>query len=185
MNTRVLYMSGRRRALVTTVVLLFVLSLAACGSDEKTSGSGTATEAATEAATGAASASSEGQVIKLVIEGNDLMQFNLSELRVPAGSTVELTLKHVGKQTREIMGHNLVILNQGVDPMEFGMAAAQDKENDYLPPSLKDQVLVHTKLIGGGEEDTITFQAPAAGTYDFLCSFPGHFAMMKGKFIVE
>ncbi|HBX64839.1 MAG TPA: azurin, partial [Balneolaceae bacterium] len=26
---------------------------------------------------------------------------------------------------------------------------------------------------------------PEAGTYDFICSFPGHYALMKGKFIVE
>ena len=41
------------------------------------------------------------------------------------------------------------------------------------------------KLIGGGEETTVTFDAPAKGTYDFICSFPGHYALMKGKFIVE
>ncbi|MCA9748564.1 MAG: azurin, partial [Romboutsia sp.] len=23
------------------------------------------------------------------------------------------------------------------------------------------------------------------GTYDFMCSFPGHYSVMKGKFIVE
>ncbi|MEM6771051.1 MAG: plastocyanin/azurin family copper-binding protein, partial [Bacteroidota bacterium] len=27
--------------------------------------------------------------------------------------------------------------------------------------------------------------APAAGEYDFICTFPGHYGVMKGKFIVE
>ncbi|MCB0632702.1 MAG: azurin, partial [Lewinella sp.] len=26
---------------------------------------------------------------------------------------------------------------------------------------------------------------PAPGTYDYICSFPGHYALMQGKFIVE
>ena len=29
------------------------------------------------------------------------------------------------------------------------------------------------------------FLPPKKGVYDFICSFPGHYAMMKGKFIVE
>ena len=40
-------------------------------------------------------------------------------------------------------------------------------------------------MIGGGETDVIEFPAPEKGTYEFLCSFPGHYGMMKGKFIVE
>ena len=40
-------------------------------------------------------------------------------------------------------------------------------------------------MIGGGQSDTIEFDAPEPGTYDFICSFPGHYSVMKGKFIVE
>jgi azurin len=39
--------------------------------------------------------------------------------------------------------------------------------------------------LGGGETDVIEFQAPPAGEYEFLCSFPGHYAMMRGKFVVK
>jgi azurin len=56
---------------------------------------------------------------------------------------------------------------------------------EYLP---KDQsaILAHTKIVGGGESDTVTFTAPdKPGTYPFFCSFPGHFSMMKGKLIVK
>ncbi len=65
------------------------------------------------------------------------------------------------------------------------MAAASAEETDYIPSEYKDQILEHTKMLGGGESDTIEFEAPAAGTYDFLCTFPGHYALMQGKFIVE
>ena len=40
-------------------------------------------------------------------------------------------------------------------------------------------------MLGGGEETTIEFEAPAKGEYTFICSFPGHYALMNGKFIVE
>jgi azurin len=40
-------------------------------------------------------------------------------------------------------------------------------------------------MIGGGESTVIEFVAPEAGTYTYICSFPGHYAMMKGKLIVE
>ncbi len=125
------------------------------------------------------------EVIEVTIEGNDQMRFNKDEIRVKAGQTVRLTLKHVGEMSKEQMGHNWVLLTQGTDIMEFGQKAAGDKENDYIPQEASNQVIVHTELLGGGEEDTIEFTAPEKGTYDFICSFPGHVALMKGKFIVE
>ena len=123
--------------------------------------------------------------VKVVVEANDMMQFNLKEIKVPAGSTVALTLKHVGKIAKAAMGHNLVILTAGADVNGFATAAMSAKDEDYLPKAQAASVLAATKLLGGGESDTIVFKAPAAGSYDFLCSFPGHYAIMKGKFIVE
>ncbi len=122
---------------------------------------------------------------KIDIEGTDMMKFNLSEIKVPAGKPVAITLKHAGKQPKNIMGHNLVILKAGVDMAAFATAAMGAQSEGYVPKSQADNVIAATKVIGGGESDTIVFDAPAAGEYDFLCSFPGHYAMMKGKFIVE
>jgi azurin len=129
--------------------------------------------------------SSESDVVELTIEGNDQMKFNLDEMKVKAGSTVKLTLKHVGEMTKQQMGHNWVLLKQGTDIMEFGQKAAGAADNDYIPQAEANKVIANTKILGGGEETTITFEAPAKGTYDFICSFPGHVALMKGKFIVE
>ena len=50
------------------------------------------------------------------------------------------------------------------------------------------KVIAHTKLIGGGEKTDVTFKTDvfeAKGDYDFFCSFPGHYAVMRGKVIVE
>ncbi|MDO5654802.1 MAG: azurin [Flavobacteriaceae bacterium] len=125
-----------------------------------------------------------GETVKLEITGDDAMKYNLSELKVPAGSTVELTLVHIGKMSKDVMGHNWTLLTKGTNVEEFGLAAVGAKDTDYIPAGTTE-VIIHTKMIGGGETDTITFQAPEAGTYDFICTFPGHFGAMRGKFIVE
>lgn len=122
--------------------------------------------------------------VEITIEGNDRMQFNMDEIKVEAGQTVVLTLKHVGKLPKAAMGHNWVLLTQGTDIQKFGAAAAKAADNDYIPEDSAN-VIVATELVGGGQETTIEFTAPEAGTYDFICSFPGHYAMMKGKFIIE
>ena len=62
--------------------------------------------------------------------------------------------------------------------------ALEAKDNDYIPKDGAD-IIVHTKLIGGGESDSIEFVAPAKGSYSFLCSFPGHAMSMNGTLIVE
>lgn len=121
----------------------------------------------------------------VVIEGNDQMKYNTDEIRVKAGQTVKLTLKHVGKMKKEVMGHNWVLLTQGADVAAIGQAGAVAADNDYIPADMTDMIITYTKMIGGGESVTIEFEAPAQGTYDFLCTFPGHYALMKGKFIVE
>ena len=45
-----------------------------------------------------------------VIEGNDLLQFNMNEIRVSSTcNEVTITLIHVGKLPATIMGHNWVL----------------------------------------------------------------------------
>ncbi|XMO87574.1 azurin [Algibacter sp. AS12] len=120
----------------------------------------------------------------VTLTGNDAMQFNKKEIRVKAGEKVKITLKHIGKMDKNVMGHNFVLLKKGVDVMAFGNKAATAKATNYIPENGKD-VIAHTNLVGAGETTVVEFDAPEVGTYDFLCSFPGHYALMKGKLIVE
>lgn len=120
--------------------------------------------------------------IEIVIESNDQMKFDLNEIKVKKGDTIKLTLKHVGQLPKAAMGHNWVLLNADTDMASFAQAAIQARDNDYIPA---DGFIIHTDLLGGGEETTIEFEAPEIGEYTFICSFPGHFALMNGKFIVE
>ena len=120
---------------------------------------------------------------KIVITGNDTMQFSTREFSVPAGKKVELEFKNVGKLPKIAMGHNLVILKEGVSALSFGAKVLQAGGNatNALPESVMEEVLAHTKLLGPGESETITFTAPEkAGAYQFVCTFPGHYAMMRG-----
>jgi azurin len=52
---------------------------------------------------------------------------------------------------------------------------------------MEDQVIIDTGLVGDGETQSITFNAPdEQGAYDYICTFPGHFtAGMKGTLTVE
>ena len=126
---------------------------------------------------------SEG-VANVTVTSNDGMRFDVRKIKVTTGQKVRLTLNHSGKLDKKIMGHNVVILKSGVKASSFAVKAASSKNNDYIPEGTTD-VIAHTKMIGGGESTMIEFIAPEKGTYDYICSFPGHFAMMKGKLIVE
>lgn len=120
----------------------------------------------------------------IILNGGDDMKFDLSEIRVREGAMVRLTLYHTGKAPKTAMGHNFILLKAGVSLDAFITKALEAKDNDYIPEDGSD-IIVHTRLLGGGESDTIEFTAPAKGSYQFLCSFPGHAAMMNGQFIVE
>ena len=122
---------------------------------------------------------------QLEISGNDQMQYDKQMLSVPAGcQQVTLTLHHAGKLPREAMGHNWVLVN-GADfnaVANAGMTAGL--ASDYVAPDDK-RVLAHTKVLGGGQTTRITFPTSSlkpGGDYRYLCTFPGHNALMHGTF---
>ncbi|MBA6152770.1 azurin [Gelidibacter maritimus] len=165
------------------LILVFLVALAfSCGDKKKETPAATTT---TDTKVEKKAPAEDPNVAVLTIEGNDQMQFNKKELKVKAGQKVKLTLKHVGKMDIQVMGHNWALLTQDADVATVGNAAALAKDNDYIPADMTDKFIVHTKMIGGGETTTIEFDAPAPGTYTYMCTFPGHYALMQGKLIVE
>jgi azurin len=122
---------------------------------------------------------------QLEITGSDQMQYDKQELSAPATcQQITVTLHHSGKLPKTAMGHNWVLV-KGPDlaaVANAGMGAGA--ANDYLAPGDK-QVLAHTKLVGGGESASVTFPTSIlqkGGDYKFLCTFPGHNALMHGTF---
>jgi azurin len=125
---------------------------------------------------------------KLELTGNDQMQFNTKTLEVTAGEKVSLTFKHIGVLQKVAMGHNVVILKAGTPIPAFATKAMQAAATDYIPADeeSKKMIVAHTKILGGGESQTITFTAPAEpGDYPYVCTFPGHFALMQGVLKVK
>ncbi len=122
------------------------------------------------------------------VDGNDAMQFNVKAIEIP-GTCKEFTvnLTHSGKMARNVMGHNVVVTKttdmQGV--ANDGATAGLDK--DYVK-SEDARVIAHSKVIGAGEKASITFATSkfaADGKYSFFCSFPGHWALMKGTVTIK
>jgi azurin len=64
-----------------------------------------------------------------------------------------------------------------------GIAAGDDK--DWLDVD-DPGIIAHTALIEGEDSPSVTFAAPAPGTYTFLCTFPEHYAAgMKGTLTIQ
>ena len=121
------------------------------------------------------------------LTGNDQMQYNTKAFEVTEGQEVVLSFKHIGQLPVVAMGHNVVILKPETAVPTFAAKCAPAKETNYIPQDAesKEQIVAHTKMLGGGESDQLTFTAPAAGEYPFICSFPGHFAIMQGVMTVK
>ena len=139
--------------------------------------------AAATSASSAAATSGSGRVVE--ITGNDQMKFSVASIEAKAGEELKVKLTNVGQLPKEAMGHNWVLLQKGTDVAAFAAAASTAKDTDYIPASMKDKVIAHTKVLGPKQSDEITFKAPEAGEYTFICSFPGHYFMMKGTLTVR
>lgn len=122
---------------------------------------------------------------EIEITANDQMKYSLATIEAKAGETLKVTLKNVGTLPKEAMGHNWVLLKAGTDVNAFAMAAMTAKDNEYVPPAQKDKVVAFIKVLGPKQTADVTFTAPAAGEYVYICSFPGHYMLMKGTLTVK
>lgn len=125
---------------------------------------------------------------EITITGNDSMMFDVKQFSATAGTDFKLTFKNVGNLPKIAMGHNLVVLKKGVTAIAFGqkVLAVGGSATNPLPNSVKSDVLVATKLLGPGETEELNFKIPLeTGSYEYVCTFPGHFAMMRGVMEVK
>ena len=121
--------------------------------------------------------------ITLNTEGNTMtdMKYDMKEIRVPAGSTIHM--KFNNKATDAAMIHNFVIIEEGMADSVASNGIKAGPSAGYIPSS-KD-VLYGSKLLQPKESTEFSIPAPAKGSYDFICTYPGHYKMMNGKLIVE
>ena len=87
------------------------------------------------------------------------------------------------------MPHNIVIFRRGtIAEYEKELFGSLNEPNAQLLGFVPDSpnVLVASRLLNAGESTVVTFDAPAdPGEYPFVCSFPGHWATMRGVLRIE
>ena len=117
------------------------------------------------------------------LTADDQMKFDRAEVAVSASCPeITINLTHAGKLPVAAMGHNVVISQASdragvaADGMAAGVDGAYVKDGDA-------RVIAHSDLVGGGQTTSVTFavsKIQGAGPYEFFCSFPGHWAVMRG-----
>jgi azurin len=112
------------------------------------------------------------------------MLFDKTEFSVKSGQPVSLAFNNP-----DATAHNLAICKPG-SVEEIGLAGnemAKDPEGikkDFIPPT--DKILQHTKLLNPNVSETLRFTAPTEpGDYPYLCTFPGHWVIMRGVMHVK
>ncbi|MBC7365829.1 MAG: HEAT repeat domain-containing protein [Undibacterium sp.] len=114
---------------------------------------------------------------------NEEMRYDTPRLVVQAGKSFEIIFENP-----DGMPHNLVITEGGAR-QKVGMAAME------LPVGNTDrggrawvtedkEIIAATKLLETGQAETLKIGARQEGTYEFLCTFPGHWALMYGQIVV-
>ena len=125
---------------------------------------------------------------QLTITGDDMMRFNKKQLTIDSScKQVTLTLKHVGKLPKTAMGHNWVLSKTTDKNAIISAGITAGLANGYLPKGDK-RIIAATSLIGGGQQTTVTFSTAGLQIdqkYVFFCSFPGHYGVMVGDFMVK
>ena len=122
----------------------------------------------------------------VTIEGNDRMQFNLREITVPAEcGEVEVRLKHSGKMSVKVMGHDWVLAKDSDMSAIVNAGLAAGARRGYLPENDK-RIIAATGQIGGGESAAVRFSTSLlqqGARYAFFCTSPGHSTVMRGTFL--
>lgn len=108
----------------------------------------------------------------------DELAYDKTALQAPAGSKITLNFKNNSNPAANLL-HNWVLVKPGTADGVAADGIAAGEANDYLKAS-DDRVLAHAKMVKGGDSSSVTFDAPAAGAYDYICTFPGHAVLMKG-----
>jgi len=117
---------------------------------------------------------------ELTIQADDKMRYDVTAFDALPGQKISVTFKNVGTTPKFSMGHNFVLLDRIINVSNVQSAflekASTEASHEYVPQGAKE-VLAHSKLLGPGETEIVTFNAPyIPGEYLYVCSFPGHYS---------
>lgn len=111
------------------------------------------------------------------------MKYDRTEFTVLAGMKVRLIFTNP-----DYMDHNLLMLDPGAAGKVAVAAMMMETdgtgvERQWIPDS--DSIIFASNLLSRGESQTMEFTAPSvSGFYDYICTFPGHWQLMRGVMIV-
>lgn len=111
----------------------------------------------------------------VVTPKGNTMEYEVKEITAKAGSKIKIIMNNTA--TAPGMEHNVVVLKSADKIQEVGMAAMQAAPT-YIPQN--DAIIAATPIAKPGQKTEIILTVPAAGDYPYICTFPGHWAMMKG-----
>ena len=108
----------------------------------------------------------------------DQLKFSSSTLTAMAGEEVVFEFNNSAATQQ----HNWVLIPTGIKDEVAAAGLAAGPGNHWVPED--SRIIANTVLLSPGGSVQIQFTAPAAGTYQFTCTFPGHSAIMFGSFEV-
>jgi azurin len=127
-------------------------------------------------------------VCQLTIEATDQMRYQQQTLPISSEcSEVEVTLRNTGRLPASAMGHDWVLTKTSDVSSVASAGMSAGLANNYQKPGDK-RIIAATKIIGGGESTTVRFSLgllDASESYSYFCSAPGHFSIMKGRFVYK
>lgn len=105
------------------------------------------------------------------------LKYDLESFDVKPGARVKLIFNN-----NDDMQHNLVVVlpNTANEVGEMALALGLDGPSmNYIPKTNK--VLYHTRLLQPSSTEAIYFTAPKKeGQYQYVCTYPGHYIVMRG-----
>jgi uncharacterized cupredoxin-like copper-binding protein len=108
------------------------------------------------------------------------MEYEPKQIKVPSGSNIRIVLQNEAET--EAMIHNFVLIERGKSEEIYPLAQEAGPDANYVP--VHASIYAASPLAQPGKTVEVEFETPAAGIYQFICTYPGHSAM-KGIFIVE
>ena len=120
----------------------------------------------------------EEPTLEISVNG-DAFEFDKDRLEAAAGAEVVPCFNNVSSVNQ----HNWVLVKDGTKDQVADRGLEAGPEYGWLQPGDPD-VIANVKLLGPGESGEVRFAAPSAGSYEFVCTFPGHNFTMFGDFVV-
>ena len=111
-----------------------------------------------------------------------VMQFSEDEIEAYQGMQVKVKLIN-NAPAGSALEHNIVFVQESMAGDIASKALKAGAANSYVPVG-HEGVIAASETIGPGKETELTFTAPAKGSYLFICTYPGHYPAMQGRFEV-